>query len=241
MNINSDIQNVIEGRTNGCVVCGDSLEIMKDLPIGCVITDPPFNIGFSYETYNDALTDIAYQELLRLTCPPPCVIIHYPEDMFVVSAALAELPEKCAAWVYHANTARQWRMVGWFGCEPDFSKVKQPYRNPNDSRVRQLVANGSGGASSYDWWEIEQVKNICAEKTEHPCQMPLEVMLRVVGVTPEPLIIDPFCGSGTTLVAAKKLGRRWIGIDISEKYCEIARNRIRDTERPLFAPPTREK
>ena len=43
---------------------------------------------------------------------------------------------------------------------------------------------------------------------------------------PGDLILDPFCGSGTTCVAAKKLGRRYIGIDISEEYCQIARERL---------------
>jgi len=48
------------------------------------------------------------------------------------------------------------------------------------------------------------------------------------------IILDPYCGSGTTCVAAKKLGRRWIGIEIDEKYAAIARARIASTPKPLF-------
>ena len=56
----------------------------------------------------------------------------------------------------------------------------------------------------------------------HPTQKPLEIMRWCVERTKSPLIIDPFMGSGTTVVAAKSLGRRAIGIEIDERYCEIA-------------------
>lgn len=101
--------------------------------------------------------------------------MHYPEDMFGISNALNELPEKCAAWVYNANTPRQWRMISWFGCEPDFSLIKQPYKNSDDARIRRLTENGSQGCNLYDWWNDEQVKNVSEEKTVHPCQIPLAV------------------------------------------------------------------
>ena len=68
----------------------------------------------------------------------------------------------------------------------------------------------------------------------HPTQKPIAVMVWSISHTKASVILDPFCGSGTTLVAAKKLGRRYIGIDICEKYVAIAKNRLRDTERPLF-------
>ena len=61
------------------------------------------------------------------------------------------------------------------------------------------------------------------------------LMDTLIGVTPcRTLILDPFCGSGATCAAAKRTGRRYIGIELNKRYCEIARNRIRDTERPLF-------
>lgn len=225
------------GDGHAVLYCGDCLEILPTLAAeSVVVTDPPFNIGFSYDTYRDALSDPDYQEPLRRACPVPAVIVHYPEDMFVVSMALGELPEKCVAWIYNANTARQWRMVCWFGCEPDFSRIKQPYKNPSDKRIQALIRQGSNGRSLYDWWEIQQVRNVLKEKTAHPCQMPLEVMRRIIAITPGDTILDPFMGSGTTGVAAIQLGRKFMGIEIDPHYFAIAHKRILDAA-PLFTQP----
>ena len=67
-----------------------------------------------------------------------------------------------------------------------------------------------------------------SERILHPTQKPLRVMAWVLGMFPDAeLILDPFMGSGTTLVVAKSLNRRAIGIEIEERYCEIAANRCR--------------
>ena len=67
------------------------------------------------------------------------------------------------------------------------------------------------------------------EKRYHPTQKPIFVIKNLIERFSEPkdIILDSFLGSGTTGVACEKLGRRWIGIEISEKYCEIAKKRIR--------------
>jgi site-specific DNA-methyltransferase (adenine-specific) len=204
---------------------GDCREVLPTLA-GVVVTDPPFNVGYHYDTYTDRLGADDYAALLAVACRTPAVVIHYPEAMFTVAQAIGEVPTRAAAWVYNSNTPRQWRMVAWFGVAPDFRVVKQPYKNPTDSRVRSLIEAGSEGTSLYDWWEVDQVKNVSDEKTGHPCQMPLEVMRRIVGVTPGDVIIDPFAGSGTTLRAAKDLGRRAIGIEMDERYCEMTARRM---------------
>ena len=65
-----------------------------------------------------------------------------------------------------------------------------------------------------------------SEERYHPTQKPVPVMRWSVGFTDQLLIIDPFMGSGTTLRAAKDLGRKAIGIEIEERYCEIAARRM---------------
>ena len=61
---------------------------------------------------------------------------------------------------------------------------------------------------------------------EHPTQKPLSLMSWCLGFLPEGVVFDPFMGSGTTLVAAKNLGRKAVGIEIEERYCEIAAKRL---------------
>ena len=71
---------------------------------------------------------------------------------------------------------------------------------------------------------------------QHPTQKPLSLMRWCVLICPDvQSILDPFMGSGTTLVAAKQLGRRAIGIEIERKYCDIAIERLRQDVLPLEA------
>ena len=66
----------------------------------------------------------------------------------------------------------------------------------------------------------------CTEATGHPTQKNEKLMRRLVSLTKSGTVLDPFMGSGTTLRAAKDLGRKAIGIEIEERYCEIAAKRL---------------
>ena len=79
----------------------------------------------------------------------------------------------------------------------------------------------------YDWWNVNQVKNVSKDKTGHPCQMPVEVMKNIISTLPEGVtVFDPFCGSGTTGVGCVELGYDFVGCEISEQYYRIAQERI---------------
>lgn len=93
-------------------------------------------------------------------------------------------------------------------------------------------------------WEIPNVKANHCEKTEHPCQFPVELVERcVLALTnEEDWILDPFAGVGSSLVAAAKNGRRGVGIDRDSVYCDITRKRLIELQsgelnvRPLGKP-----
>lgn len=199
-----------------------------------IVTDPPFNINYKYSKYCDNMDETEYYEMLSYFINDlPSIIVHYPEQLYKLSFQIGKFPEKVISWVYNSNTAKQHRDIAFFGIKPNMNQVRQPYKNPNDKRIKERIARGCEGAKLYDWWEINQVKNVSKEKTAHPCQMPLQVMKNIVGILPyDCVIIDPFMGSGTTGVAIVEMNkiqnanRKFVGIEIDEDYYDIASQRL---------------
>lgn len=197
-----------------------------------LVIDPPFNINYKYRSYKDNLKEEEYLDFIKdiISHFDKFVIIHYPETLYKIAIHINRPPSRVIEWVYNSNTKRQHRSIAYFGITPDFSLIKQPYKNPNDKRIKKLIENGSKGTNLYDWWNINQVKNVSKEKTEHPCQMPLQVMEKIIGIIPgNETIIDCFMGSGTTGVACKILKKQFIGIEMDEHYFEISKKRIETT------------
>ena len=219
-------------------ILGNNLEELKklnlDLSKVIFVSDPPFNIGYHYNSYSDKMKEADYYRYLaELFKGSKHVLIHYSEKLYKYAIEIGEAPVKTVSWVYNSNTAKQHREIAFFDVKPDFRKVGQDYKNPKDKRIKKRIAEGKK-ARLYDWWEVNQVKNVSAEKTEHPCQMPYEVMRRIVGILPEGYtIVDPFLGSGTTALACIEFGRDFIGIEVDEKYINIANERIANFNRTV--------
>lgn len=91
----------------------------------------------------------------------------------------------------------------------------------------RLKSKGASGIG--DVWMFPQKSN-----TQHPAPFPLELPLKILSTTTGRTVLDPFAGSGTTLVACLKTGKRGIGIESDPKYCEVIRRRVRDAATPLF-------
>lgn len=115
------------------------------------------------------------------------------------------------------------------------SKVKQPYKNLKDKRIQRQIQKQAGnkeiGANLYDWFsDIQLVKNVSEEKTEHPCPVPVKLFSRIITLLTEPgdTVYDPFMGSGTTAIACLETGRQYVGTEMSEKYFNICQKRIKE-------------
>ncbi|MBN1275770.1 site-specific DNA-methyltransferase [Candidatus Woesearchaeota archaeon] len=128
--------------------------------------------------------------------------------------------------------AGRWEAVLWFVKDINnyvfnLKDVKIPVITQNDKRF-----DASSGRNPTDVWFFNRVNNMTKKKlgiTEHPCIYPVDMIERIIKMSSNKgdWVLDPFVGSGTTLLAAKKLGRNSIGIDLDKKYCEMTRNRLK--------------
>ncbi len=191
-----------------------------------IISDPPYNQDYHYSEYSDDLSIDDYGKMLQDAFQgQKSIIISYPEETINIISKIM-IDDKCeqsVAWVYNSNTAKQHRLISWWNCKPDMRKVGQPYKNPTDKRIAKRIIEGKK-AKIYDWWQINQVKNVSKKHNPHPCPIPYEIAERIILLTTNKgdTIIDPFAGSGTILLAAKNNQRNYIGFEIDKGYFDYA-------------------
>ena len=213
---------------------GDCRELISLMPDGynyVVITDPPYNINFKYDEHKDNLNDFDYIGLINSFEDFNSIFIQYPEETMKYIIPALGVPDEVIAWCYNSNLPKQFRLCNIYGLKVDFNAIKQPYKNPNDKRIKKLIENGSQGTRMYDWFsDIQIVKNVSKEKTSHPCPVPVKLIERLILMCTKEtdVIIDPFMGSGTTAIACINAGRNYIGIEKSQKYVELANKRIEE-------------
>jgi len=109
----------------------------------------------------------------------------------------------------------------------NYDKKGRPYKQTKRGR---LYFHPDGPALT-DVWEIPFLSTVSLERTGYPGQKPLALLETIIRAASDPgdLVADFFCGSGTTLVAAKRLGRRWIGCDLSPRAVALTRRRLAAT------------
>jgi DNA modification methylase len=96
---------------------------------------------------------------------------------------------------------------------------------------KRYLDEGKGVPLGSVWDDIGPVQGAAGERIGFPTQKPLKLLDRIVEISSEPddIVLDPFCGCGTALVAAQNSGRQWIGIDISPTACRVMAKRLRDS------------
>ena len=218
------------------VICGDSIEIMKMMPNKCVnmiLTDPPYGIDYlsnwthnNNKIENDELND--WQELMpkflieakRVLTDTGCCCCCCGGGGKTPVTSLFTLEA-----IKHFNLIQilVWRKfigLGW------------RYRPAYENIV--ILSKSKDNYSFYDETKscsnvIEGINQDIPQAGDHPTQKPVELMqkLLLIHSKENDIVLDCFAGGGSTLEACKNLSRKFIGIEISEKYCEISRQRLR--------------
>jgi len=214
---------------------GDCREILPTLPqAGVIITDPPYLTG---------ATEITYQHAGVAKRTNPTTTIGMPWGYSLDWLNLCGVPEH---WVVYGN----YKMLGGLctALPPSTVFVWRKSNAPNMTRpvprldCEFIVWSRSESANCERMGEFKtmvldvpmpQAGCMADErltenggKASHPCQKPLDVVMPFVMRLGDKTYLDPFMGTGTTLLAAKLLGRRAVGIEIEEKYCEMAARRL---------------
>ena len=210
---------------NQRLILGDCLEVMPTLGrVDAVVTDPPWNMAFfqnddkPWPEYAQWLADLNRQYLE--TAP---------------NAAVVFLSSKAIPFVSHV-------FQGWqpFAACKNFSQMSSSKDTiPNAFDIGFARINGCFTGTGRNWF-VCNTAGMLKDRTGHPTPRTLDAMTSVLDWLDTKTILDPFMGSGTTLVACQKLGRHGIGIEIDPDYFEIACRRVEEAARQpdLFIEPT---
>jgi site-specific DNA-methyltransferase (adenine-specific) len=250
------------------VDCIEGLAALEPGSVDLVFADPPFNIGYDYDIYEDRKETDEYlawtrkwiEGVQRALKPDGTFWLAIGDDFAAELKVLVQrdLGFSCRSWVI-------WYYTFGVNCTKKFSRshthlfhfVKNPKRftfNADAIRVpsaRQLVyadgrANAKGRLPDDTWilrpqdvangftpeqgtWYFPRVCGTFKERAGfHGCQMPEQLLARIIRVSSNPgdLVLDPFAGSGSTLIVAKKLERDWLGFELSKNYAERVRKRL---------------
>jgi modification methylase len=227
-------------------ICGDTVEIMKKIPDGSIdliVTSPPYNLKNStgngmkdgrggkwsnaalingYSHYNDNMPHEKYvkwqreclAEMLRII--PDNGAIFYNHKWRVQAGLLQDRQD-----IVSGFPVRQiiiWKRKGGINFNPGYFlptyEVIYLITKPKFRLASKANAYG-------DVWEFGQ-----ESKNKHPAPFPVDLIERIILSTNAKIILDPFMGSGTTAIVAKELDKKFVGIDISPEYCQMAQERL---------------
>ena len=193
-----------------CIILGDCRDILPTLePVDLVLTDPPYGIDYdtSHSKYKNG---ISRSEIIGDKGPFDASHLPLLGDCILWggNCFFSSLPAS-STWLVWVKIARNNANIRQSDCELAWSNCIGRSRVFNHLWIGAYKASESG------------------QRAEHPTQKPVILMRWCLALKPDArLILDPYMGSGTTLRAAKDLGRKAIGIEIEEKYCEIAAKRM---------------
>lgn len=237
------------------IICGDSEVVLKKLPDNCVdliFTSPPYNFNKEYENYRDRIDLDEYfnklfrvfKECIRITKHGGRIVINvqplYTDNVpthHIISNYFREnnmMWRNEILWEKNNYNAKYTAWGSWKSPSNPYLKYTWEFLEVfSKGDLKHTGENKNIDITGDEFKEWVTAKwNIAPERKmkyfEHPAMFPEELAKRVLKLFSfkKDMIVDPFNGVGTTTKVAKQTDRRYLGIDISKKYCEIAESRI---------------
>lgn len=234
------------------VICGDCLSELKKFPDECVdfvLTSPPYNVGINYGVYNDNLPIKKYfewcscwiKEIFRvLTYRGRFALVHClscgkANERFSPLMNLNCIAEEIgfkhhglAIW-WDTTLTKRTAWGSWLSSAAPY--INSPFEGIDILYKGEWKRQGEKGELTKDEfmmacsgiWKISPEKN-----REHPAPFPRQLSDLAIKMftNKNDVVLDPFCGSGTTLVSAKALGRKYVGIELNPSYCKMTEKRL---------------
>jgi site-specific DNA-methyltransferase (adenine-specific) len=263
--------------SSGKIHQGDCIELMQKIDDGSVdlvFADPPFNIGYEYDQYDDRQEDQKYLdwcqawigEIHRILKPTGTFWLAIGDEYAAELKMLAQreigfTTRSWVIWYYtfgvncknkfsrsHAHLFHFVKDKNTFTFNADDPAIRVPSaralvygdkranpkgRLPDDTwilRPQDFQSDRYGFTPDQDTWYFSRVAGTFKERQGfHGCQMPEQLLARIIWASSNEgdLVVDPFTGSGTTLAVAKKLGRDFLGTELSDDYVKYATERLK--------------
>ena len=201
---------------------GDCLQIDAWLEADVLVTDPPYGIGYNTNARRDATVGLPRS-------------IANDKSTIVRDDALAKWGNRPAlafgTWrIERPHGTRQvliWDTKGALG----MGAIDLPWK-PAHQEI-YVLGKGFTGHRGTDVLSVAPVQSTASNGRVHPNEKPVDLIKTLVAKCPPGSVADPFAGSGSTLVAAKQLGRKAIGVELDERYAEICAKRLSQGVLPL--------
>jgi len=246
---------MLEQLTNK-ILHGDCLELFKQIPdntIDVTFADPPFNLKKKYNSHKDSLAIQDYliwcdkwlAEMVRVTKPTGSIFLHnIPKWLTFYAASLNRIAD-FKHWIsWDAPTAPMGKSLqpSHYGIlyyakdskQNKFYELRHPHKRcrkcgylHKDYGGKKAGLHPFGPLVSDVWTDIYRVKHN-KYRDVHPCQLPIHLLERIILMSTDEgdIVLDPFSGTGTTAISAKRLGRKYIGFELDKEYVEISQNKL---------------